>query len=755
MATPRRLAPLALLALFAAASCDGPTGPATSGDESAPENWPPSLSVVPSVPAVCGDPTQVGLMLGPDIPSGTVEVTNDESNLYVVFHSDAGRSILASAVFVGDSPDEIPTTRRGLPRLLQFPYKSGHRWGTMEVVWEIPLSDVSGEDAVIAAFAQVGLLPSWGEGEPISPDRDWAMYFHHRVATCGAATVDEEGGTVSTPDAGATLSIPAGALAGPVDITIEPATVEDLLEHAGGLGEPSAAASAAELDGSGSASNAAAVDGALQTVFGVTPVESTIWELGPDGLQFLTPATIVLHYDESDLPPDVAEEDLGAFVINGIFERLPATVDTDANTLTAEIGHFSLVFIGVPPVEVPDLVDLAVTGLGVSGPLTAGVTLTFQAAVSNLGPAVTHGGTLTYQAEGDVTLADLSVSCEEVSSEGPGVAVSCALPPLDVGASEETSVPSLRIVPHSMGDVTVTATVAAAEGDVDGNADNDQVQRVVSIGEADGADLEMTGIPIHKHDNAYDILDDPSEYRVGAYLDFTAAIRNNGPYASGEGTLVYHTLGDVQVQILTSRCAEIPTIYDVSISCDFAGVLPGAEALAVPPFILIPQSVGNVTVWATVAQGPQGRIDPDPDNNEQSRTVDVLEGQVDLAPRMLVFGDATVAQNDFLQIFTLVQRLGPDLAIGGTLTLSFVGTVELVGVGADCMEVPDPADADLAVECDLNHSGDFEVTVSPRVQGPLIVSSTTAPAEGQTDPNPDNDTDTLVFSIVPANGSGG
>ena len=94
MLSLRRLAPIAVVGLAAAASCDDPTSLPPHSDQS-PEAWAPSLSVVSGVPAVCSDRTEVGLMLGSRIRSGSVEVANDESNLYVTFRSDDGRPILA------------------------------------------------------------------------------------------------------------------------------------------------------------------------------------------------------------------------------------------------------------------------------------------------------------------------------------------------------------------------------------------------------------------------------------------------------------------------------------------------------------------------------------------------------------------------------------------------------------------------------------------------------------------------------------
>jgi hypothetical protein len=104
MRSTRGLA-FAALAILAASSSENPTDPMPAA-EPGPETWAPSMSVVSGVPSVCGAPTAVNLMLGPNIQSGSVEVANDEANLYVTFRSESWRPILATAVFVGDSPDD-------------------------------------------------------------------------------------------------------------------------------------------------------------------------------------------------------------------------------------------------------------------------------------------------------------------------------------------------------------------------------------------------------------------------------------------------------------------------------------------------------------------------------------------------------------------------------------------------------------------------------------------------------------------------
>ncbi len=67
--------------------------------------------------------------------------------------------------------------------------------------------------------------------------------------------------------------------------------------------------------------------------------------LGPPGTQFAVPVTLTVPYDEATLPPGVAEADLRLVRFDeatGTYAVIePATVDPEANTITAGISSFS------------------------------------------------------------------------------------------------------------------------------------------------------------------------------------------------------------------------------------------------------------------------------------------------------------------------------------------------------------------------------------------------------------------------------
>ena len=77
------------------------------------------------------------------------------------------------------------------------------------------------------------------------------------------------------------------------------------------------------------------------------------YDLGPDGATFDPPLTIALEYDPSSLPEGIAEENLVIAyfdVETGEWVELDSVVDTQTNTVTAQVSHLTLfTVLGSPP----------------------------------------------------------------------------------------------------------------------------------------------------------------------------------------------------------------------------------------------------------------------------------------------------------------------------------------------------------------------------------------------------------------------
>ena len=721
-----RNAVLAFSALIAW-SCADFTAPVDPADPRVLEGVGLSMSVIEELPAVCGTPTRVDLIADRTSPAGTVEVLQDGVNLYVVYRTEPGWPIGKTALAVGASVEDIPTTAKGYPRIGLFPYASSHA-DVHEVIWPVPLESLDGPSVVLAAFAELGgeAAGAWGEGESLAARGNWAMYFTHEVDRCAAGLVGPAGGTVRTPDGAASLEVGAGALLEPVAITIDPVGVADIqayIDARDGAGGGSAATpAAAPLD-----------DFAL--LYNLAPIPGTTWDLGPDGLEFDEPVTLALSYDEASLPDGVDESQLGVFVINGVipFGAVPSVVDTENNIVYATVEHFSFFFVAY---ELATPVDLAATNLRLAARSEAkvGARMDFYSTVTNFGPEASAGGTLIYQAFGDVVLGGVFGACEEIEDPIFGtVAVRCPVDPLEPGALDP--MPSLLLIPQSEGDVTVWATVRPASGDMDLNGENDRAVLTLAIGPAVATDVAVTG------------LFEPSEpARVGETLEYGGNVTNFGPDVAEGAVFTWVAFGDVTLDGVFGLCEEIDDLIfgTVGVRCPLDPALAADATRGVPVLRITPQSDAPITVWATVNPGP-GAVDPNTENNRLTATPEFEIVTTDLAVTALFEPSEPARVGERLEYRGNVTNFGPDVAEGAVFTWVAFGDVTLDGVFGLCEEIDDLIFGTVGVRCPLDPALAADATrgvpvlrITPQSDAPITVWATVNPGPGAVDPNTEN-----------------
>ncbi len=733
-----RTAVLALLA-FTAWSCADFTAPPDPADPWGLDGVGPSMLVLDELPAVCGTPTRVDLIANGSTHAGTVEVMQDGRNLYVVYRTDESWPIGKTALAAGTSVEDIPTTSTGNPVIGQFPFTSSHA-GVHEVIWPVPLEALQGPSVVLAAFAELGggTTGAWGEGEPLATRGSWAMYFTHEADGCVSANVGPEGGTVRTRDGAASLEVGEGALLEPVSISIDPVGIDEIQAYidgrdgAGGAPVPSPAASPA---GSPAASPAAAPLDDFARLYDLVPIPGTTWDLGPDGLEFQEPVTLALSYDEASLPDGVDESELGVFVINGVipFDAVPSVVDTENNIVFATVEHFSFYFVAH---ELVTPVDLAATELRLASNSEAkvGRRMDFFSTVRNFGPEASAGGTLVYQAFGDVVLEGVFGSCEEIENPTFGaVAVRCPVDPLEPGQSDP--MPSLLLIAQSEGEVTVWATVSPASGDLDVTEANDREELTITVGPAVSTDVAVTS------------LREPSDpARVGETLEYGATVTNFGPDVSEGAMFTWVAFGDVTLDGLYSfDCEEIedPIFGTVAVRCPVGPLAVDAQR-GIPVLRITPQSDAPITVWATVNQGPDA-VDPNEENDRLTATPEFEVITTDVAVTSLTQPSEPARVGETLEYGANVTNFGPDVAEGAVFTWVAFGDVTLAGVFGFCEEIADPVFGTVALRCPLDAllagAGQVmpEFWITPQSQEPITVWATVNQGPDAVDPNEEND----------------
>ena len=136
-----------------------------------------------------------------------------------------------------------------------------------------------------------------------------------------------------------------------------------------------------------------------------------IYDFQPDGVTFSPPANLTIDYDEDDIPDGVAEgnlvvarwdETIGEWVI------LDTTVDTDENTVTAPVSHFTnFTILAYTRPAAFTVSELTVT----PDKINPGEKVTISVSVSNTGD-------LTGSYELDLMVNDKLVETEEVTLTG-------------------------------------------------------------------------------------------------------------------------------------------------------------------------------------------------------------------------------------------------------------------------------------------------------------------------------------------------
>lgn len=139
------------------------------------------------------EPTEVTLLAGQTINSGTVTVSNDASYIYVTYTTTEGWVLSQTHLYVGDCA-LIPVNNPGNPIPGQFPYTSAHN-NVTSYTYQIPISRIPLEGCgCIAAHAVVKKYNSsnqlidtqtgWGEGVRINlSGGNWGMKFDYCSCT--------------------------------------------------------------------------------------------------------------------------------------------------------------------------------------------------------------------------------------------------------------------------------------------------------------------------------------------------------------------------------------------------------------------------------------------------------------------------------------------------------------------------------------------------------------------------------------------
>jgi hypothetical protein len=128
---------------------------------------------------------------GQNILVGSINVTNDDVNLYVTFNTEGAWQMSKTHLYVGTLKG-MPVNQSGNPQIGKFPYSTTFDPMVISYTFTIPLVELPADDClVVAAHAEVNKIgtdgqtletqTAWGDGIQIKNGGSWASYFYYCV----------------------------------------------------------------------------------------------------------------------------------------------------------------------------------------------------------------------------------------------------------------------------------------------------------------------------------------------------------------------------------------------------------------------------------------------------------------------------------------------------------------------------------------------------------------------------------------------
>ena len=257
--------------------------------------------------------------------------------------------------------------------------------------------------------------------------------------------------------------------------------------------------------------------------------------------------------------------------------------------------------------------DVAITGVAVPNPVTAGNNLTYTFSITNNGPGLAQAITFSNMLPAGAAFVSASNSLGTPTTTNGNGAVVCALGSLGTGTNVTVTV---VVNPAVSGTLASTATVTTVDQEL--NQANNSVT-VLSTVNAQAADLAVS------------VSGTPNPAIIGSNLAFVLTVTNSGP-GSALGVVVTNTLNGV------STNANSPPFAAAGIvATNYLGTLPAGAAVTVV-LNVTPTQLGPITNVASVGSLSS---DSNPANNSASNVTTVVIP----APNIIAAGARLLAES--------------------------------------------------------------------------------------------------------------
>jgi len=415
--------------------------------------------------------------------------------------------------------------------------------------------------------------------------------------------------------------------------------------------------------------------------------------------------------------------------VNAIHISIQNSLLGPLGRLTSDIviAHSDAQIVCAPPPPPPTpKADLGVTLAAAPNPVTVGQMLTYTLNVSNAGPSVATGTTLSDSLPAGVSF----VSAQPSQGSCSGTAVlSCSLGTLAVGGSASVVI---QVIPNAAGSLTDTASVTSNV--TDPNTANNSASVTVNA----------VAAPQPMADLSLALSAAPNPVTVGQTLTYTLNVSNAGPSVA-TGTVLSDSL-PAGVSFVSAQPSQGSCSGTATITCSLGTVAVGGNASVV--IQVIPNAAGSLTDTASVTSSV---ADPNAANNSAEVTVNaiIVRGpEADLS-LTLTAAPNPVEVGQTLTYTLNVSNAGPSDATGVVLSDGLPAGVSLVSAQPSQGSCTGTA----TVSCSLGTvpiGGSASVVIQgiPNAAGSL--TDTAGVAGSVPDPNPANNNASITVDAVAA-----
>ena len=378
--------------------------------------------------------------------------------------------------------------------------------------------------------------------------------------------------------------------------------------------------------------------------------------------------------------------------------------------------------------------DLAIAKTRPSGPVVPGAPVTWEVTVTNLGPSLATGVTVTDDLPDDlrnvVAAGPAGVDCTTAA----GNLVTCTLPDLAPGTAAVVITITADVPPAFLGNASNTATVTSATPDPAAGNNSATV---------DGTAAPQADVSITKSLSSGPLV-------PGTTVTWSLVVDNAGP-SSARDITVSDDVDDALTGVSATGPAGTACTVGAGnlVSCTLPNLGPDADPVTITVTGTVPSSfTGTLANTATVASP----TDVTPDNNTSTVTT-TAQPRADVSITKARTSGPVVPGAPVSWVI-VARNAGPSAATGVTVTDVVPAALTAITVAGPAAGSCAPVGADNTVTCSLGDLAPGQartITVTgsldPAFTGTL---ANTATVDSPTDTTPDNNSATSTGTAQPA-----